>query len=99
MRRHLHNTRVWPIPFSVAALVFLVLATDPLATWGGDLHAPSFCFRLAVSEDMIGADVNEGDATLAIRAWRDAVLKNEGFLIDVHVSSMSKLVREVRGHQ
>ncbi len=47
----------------------------------------------------MGPGFNEGDARLAMQAWRDTVVKQSGFLVDFHVSPMPSLVRELREHQ
>lgn len=75
----------------------LVCLLAPLR--GADPRAPIIHFRMVVSEGVIGAEINEGDAKVAMQAWRDAVVKETGFLVDVHVCGLSKLVREVREHQ
>lgn len=78
----------------IAGVLFIELPAAP----GVDAQ-PFFRFRLAVTESMIGRTVNEGDAKLAMAAWADEVGKQSGFQVDVHVSKMQKLVREVHDHQ
>jgi phosphonate transport system substrate-binding protein len=82
----------------VAAAALLLVSIARSSAWGGDA-VPALRFRLAVSEGMMGPGVNEGDARLAMQAWRDAVAKQSGFMVDFHVSSLPSLVREVREHQ
>jgi phosphonate transport system substrate-binding protein len=79
-----------------AALLLVSIARS--SAWGGDA-VPTFRFRLAVSAGMMGPGVNEGDARLAMQAWRDAVVRQSGFLVDFHVSTLPNLVRELRDHQ
>ncbi len=43
--------------------------------------------------------MNEGDATVAMQSWREAVVKQTGFDMDVHVSALAAMVREVREHR
>jgi phosphonate transport system substrate-binding protein len=68
----------------------------PLA---GEAPAALLHFRLAVSEGVIGAEVNESDATAAIQAWSNAVVKETGFQVEVHVAGKAAMAREVREHQ
>lgn len=56
-------------------------------------------FRLVISEGVIGAEVNESDANVAMQAWRDAVARQVGLQIDVHVANLARLVHEVRENQ
>jgi phosphonate transport system substrate-binding protein len=92
MRLNLSKVCVAAVPLGLAAVV-------GWAAWGSDLPSSPPHFRMAVSEAIIGAAVNEGDATLAIQAWRDALAKETNVQIDVHVADKATLAREIREHQ
>jgi ABC-type phosphate/phosphonate transport system substrate-binding protein len=93
------HARVRPVSFGWAALVCLVLAMESAAAGAADSQPPAFRFRLAVSEGMIGPDMNEMDANSAMRAWGDAAAKEAGYFVDVHILGMAELIRQVRTHQ
>lgn len=78
------------------AFVWLVFGASFLQA--SDAPPALFQFRLAISESVIGAEVNESDAKVAMLAWRDALAKQSGFLIDINVTPIGRLVREIRDH-
>jgi len=80
----------------LAARICLLLAAVPLGTRGAE--APVH-FRLGMSENMISTDVNEGDAKLAMEAWRAAVAKQSGIVVDLDILPIAKLVRAVQQRQ
>ena len=95
MVRHFRDVNPLPGLAGCQALICLTMALHPFALRGADAPA-AVRFRLAVSQAIIGADVNEGDASLAMGAWRDAVVRQSGLLIDFSVDTLPQLVRAVR---
>jgi hypothetical protein len=95
MSRHSTSTSVLVgtcVFAGVAAMVQLINGADVSA------DSPSH-FRIAVSARMMGDDVNENDARIAMKVWADAIARQSGMAIEYPqsiVSPTGELTRMIR---
>lgn len=80
---------------AAGVVAILMLSGYPCRIGAADAP-PAVRFRLAVSESIIGNDVNGRDANLAMMAWRDTMVRESGLLVDFGVASLPQLVQAVR---
>jgi ABC-type phosphate/phosphonate transport system substrate-binding protein len=83
-------------PFEAGWWVLLALA--PLAGWA-QTPADSSRFRLAVSEKVVGSEVNGADARNAMKAWADSISRQSGITFEYDraiLSTTEELVQAIR---